>query len=384
MRRLILSGVFLLLLAAVYFFWQHRFERSTEFATFNLADLRVNSQLPPGGDWVGLDSQSRLRLRAHPNHSAVVIRLILPITQPVDFLHLRFRASAHQLKPGRELWQDGRSLIEWHSPGAGLKWENDPFCSAQYDLTSGVTEVVLRPGKPPAIPVLRLENLGVSGDYELSLFEASVLRERSVWKIGRWFLLAAWLAWALAWIRVDRSTRFVGSLAAASIWLLMVIYFVIPGPWNDVRSLVQPFQIGQEVTAVRDVAAPPVGTEILSRNPDLSISGAVESVGKIPTKGDFTLQFKIYAQKARPLLHVLLLFVPTFVIACLVGARSATSLAIILSLGIEAAQLAFGFGFDWVDVFDLASDAAGILLALWAYGHMKNFRHGPRAPIANI
>jgi len=382
MRRLILLGWFLVLTAAVYFFWQHRFERSEEFVTCSLADLRVASQLHPGWAWEGTKSLPRLKLRADPDQAT---RLILPINRPVDFLHIRFRASAQNLKPGREFWEDGRCLIEWHSPGDGFKWENDPFFSAQYDQTSGITEVVMRPEKPPAIPSLRIENLGVSGDFELAMFEVTVLQERLVWKIGRWFLLAAWLGWAIAWIRAIRKVSLPRSLGSAMIWVLMAIYFVIPGPWNDVRSLAGPFQLGPKTTATTATSvSPSETTEIASLNPSSWKSGFVPSAGKIPTRGDFTLRIKVYAQNARPLLHVLLLFVPTFIIACLVGGKPATSLAIILSLAIEAAQFAFGFGFDWVDVFDLASDAVGILLAIWAYGQLQKSRYGQHALITNL
>lgn len=384
MRRLILSGIFLLLLAAVYFLWQYRFVRSAEFTTSNLADLRATHQSPPGGEWVGSESQPGLRLRADPDRSGVATRLLLSITRPVDFLHLRFRATAHNLMPGRETWENGRCLIEWHSPDEGLKWENDSFHSAQHDQTNEVTEIVMRPENPPAIPVLRIENLGVSGDFELSLFEATVLRERSVWKTGRWFLLAGWLAWVIAWIGPGCKTRFVRSLVAAVIWILMGIYFVIPGPWNNVRSLVGPFQLGPETTTPHAPAPSLAGMEVASSSLDLSNSGAVVSVGKIPTKGDFSLRLKLYAQKARPLLHGLLLFAPTFVIACLVGGRPAASLAVILSLAIEAAQLAFGFGFDWADAFDLSSDAVGILLGLWACGRLKNSRYGRQLRFENF
>jgi hypothetical protein len=237
----------------------------------------------------------------------------------------------------------------------------------------------MRPERAPAIPVLRIENLGVSGDFELAMFEATVLQERLVWKIGRWFLLIGWLGWVIAWIGPNRKISILRSFCAAMICVLMAIYFVIPGPWNDVRSLVGPFQLGPKIMAI-PVSEEPLGKmEIASLNSSLWSSGAVPSVGRIPIRGDFSLRLKLYAQKARPLLHVLLLFIPTFMIACLVGGKPATSLAIILSLAIEVAQLAFDFGFDWLDVFDLLSDAIGILLALWAYRYLKECRYGKGA-----
>ena len=54
--------------------------------------------------------------------------------------------------------------------------------------------------------------------------------------------------------------------------------------------------------------------------------------------------------------------------------RPTLLVAVLLSLAIEGAQAAFGYGFDWVDVIDLATDAAGIALGLWL---CRRFPWGP-------
>ncbi len=370
MRRITLFGTFVILLGALYGLWQHRFERSPEYPTVRLSDLRALASPAPGVEWLGPDSAPRLHLRVDQTHSKVVARMDLPGIHAANFLHVRFQVSATHLRPGLEKWQDGRCMIEWHSPTPSSAWENNPFCSVRQDQTSGAAEMVLRPDHPPAIPALRLENLGTSGDLELSMFEATVLRERWIWKIGRWFLLAGWLAWAVAWIGPLAKTGSLRPLLASAIWLVMGLYFVVPGPWKDVRFFGGAFQIGSETTVPDhspSVSKPSTPTvDLSSAHP-----AALKSVGKIPNQGDFTLRLKHYAANARPLLHVILLFAPTLAMACLVGRKSARSLAIILALAIEAAQLAFGFGFDWVDVFDLASDAVGIALALMAHSYLQ-------------
>jgi hypothetical protein len=375
---MILIGWFLLLTVAVCFFWQKRFERAGDSPACHLGELLRDAQLPEGATWEGPPLHPVLRLRASPGQPATVVRLALPIRSPVDFLHIRFRAYADNLIPGREFWEDGRCLIEWHDPEAISKWDNDPFFSGQYYKSSGLTELVMKPEKPPAIPVLRVENIGASGDLRLEAFEASVLKERPLWKMIRWFLVAGWLAWAVAWIRAAQQVSLIRSLAAAAVWVLMAIYFVLPGPWSDVRSLGRSFELGPEILA----PTPPITSQNMTgphlSGPALNPSETVPSVGKVPPRGDFALRIKLYVQHARPLLHVLLLFVPTFIMVWWVGARPATSLAIILSLTIEAAQLAFGFGFDWIDVFDLASDGLGILLGLWLCQRLKKCEWVPR------
>ncbi len=366
MRRFILSGTLLILVAAIYFSWQHRFERSPGFPTIRLSDLRSTTRPPPAAQWIGPETRPTLRLRVDPAHPRVVAHLELPGMQAVDLLHLRFQLSASRLKPGKQLWDDGRCIIEWHPPAGGGEWENNLVGSARHDQRGQTEEWVTRPDQPPAIPALRVENRGTSGDFELSVFEATVVRETLVWKIGRWLLMAAWLAWAMAWI----GTRggFIRSFLAASIWLVMGIYFVVPGPWKLYHSFGSPFQIGKEISSSHDPAARlPDGLPA----PPSSRPMPLDSVGEIPDQGDFTLRLKHYAANARPLLHIVLLWGPTLLIACLVGGKPAYSLAVIFALATEAAQLSFGYGFDWIDIFDLVCDATGIVLALVAHRHFK-------------
>jgi glycopeptide antibiotics resistance protein len=99
----------------------------------------------------------------------------------------------------------------------------------------------------------------------------------------------------------------------------------------------------------------------------------LKSVGRIPDQGHFTLRLKHYAENARSLLHIALFFVPVFLTACLIGKRPARTLGIVFALSVEAAQFAFGYGFDWVDVFDLACDATGIVLALVVCQRLQRF-----------
>lgn len=363
MRRLFLPLTFLILVAALGFLWQNRFERSPGFPTIRLADLRAATTQPTGVEWLGPATRPKLRLWVNPSDPRpVVARLELPGMHAVDLLHLRIQIAATNLMPGKQDWEDGRCIIEWHSPAGGAAWENNRLGSARHNTLGETQEWVTRPDRPPAIPVLRVENLGTGGDFELSVFEATVVRETWVWKIGRWVIMAAWLAWAVAWIGVKAG--FIRPLLAATVWLVMGLYFVVPGPWKLYHSIVTPFQIGQEVTSSHvPVARPP--------DPISSSPMPLESVGEIPDQGDFTLRLKLYAAKARPMLHIILLWAPTLLIACLVGAKSARSLAVILALAIETAQVAFGYGFDWVDVFDLACDGTGIALALLAHRHLK-------------
>jgi glycopeptide antibiotics resistance protein len=106
-----------------------------------------------------------------------------------------------------------------------------------------------------------------------------------------------------------------------------------------------------------------------------SRSKKLVSIGKVEGKVDLILQIKMLFASIRPLLHSLLLMVPTVLIACLVGQRPAIQLMAVLALSIEAAQVAFGYGFDRLDVFDLFADSVGILIGIILYRWVQRSSH---------
>ncbi|MEO7101657.1 MAG: hypothetical protein ABI162_20065 [Luteolibacter sp.] len=374
MRRFTLLGTFFVLMAAVFFLWQYRFERSADFPTYRLSDLRKGSMLGSGAEWIDSEKGPKLRLRVDQAHSGIVARMEFPQIAAISALHVRFQVSAKNLAPGKEFWEDGRSMIEWHSKGGGPDYENDGFFSVQHDQISDVTECVLRPEFSSAMPVLRIENLGSTGEMELSMFEATVLQERVIWKIGRWFLMAAWIIWIAAWIGPVGEKRFVRPLLAGTVWIVVAIYFVVPGPWKILHSFEQPFQIGPEIRSVyHEPHVLDAGVEAQSNSAGQQTK-EMQPVGKIPDKGDIALRIKHLLAEVRPLLHSLLLFAPTLVMACLVGRRGTILPMALFALGIELAEFSFGYGFDSQDVFDLVNDGIGIAAAILVYQVLTRFK----------
>jgi hypothetical protein len=360
MRRICLLGAFFLLVVGTVLLWQHRFQRSADHPTLELNDFRSHADLPPGVDWLDLEAGRTLRLRSQEGRS-VVIRLELPGIGAVDRLLVRYVVATRGLKPGKERWQDGRCIIEWHPPGGGKDWENDPVFTARQDHEGKPVELVMRPLHGPAVPVLRVENLGRAGDLEVRQLEVTVLNERWIWKIGRWLLMAAWMSWIVACIRPTGIRSGSGALAAAVVWLLMGLYFVVPGPWKSYRALGPPFEISGEI--VRPIGIPPVVASVGQSVPPAPVA----TVGEIPQNGDFTLTLKLWVANAKWTLHIALLAAPVFLTALFVGRRQALFFGILFSLAVEGAQIAFGYGTDATDLVDLAADAAGILLALVAH-----------------
>jgi hypothetical protein len=251
-------------------------------------------------------------------------------------------------------------MIEWHPMDGNGSPEIDPIGGAVNDLTTDIASMVAVSASGPAIPVLRLEHLGRTGEFVLSDLEITPVRERALWKYGCWFLVAGFLAWLFAFIRVWSATARWRVLAAAIVWLLMGVQFVVPGPWKIQRPLLfENFRLGKEVLKENIAQAPP------SSDRRFVQSGAVAASGRLLPQGSLALRVKLLISQARALLHVLLLFAPTLVSAWLVGRRATLALAILCAAAIELAQMAFGYGFQWLDILDLATDAAGIAAGLW-------------------
>lgn len=394
MRRFCLFGTFLLLVAGVFLLWRYRFERSATYPVFDLASLRPTSSLAAGTEWRDQPNGLLIHLKVDDQNRGIVARLPFPGLGPVDFLHVRHSFGAKDLQPGKLIWQDGRGMFEWHSATAsGLDEENDPIFSTRHNRVVKLEEFVMRPKHGPAVPVLRIEHLGEAGEMEVSSFEATVLQERLIWKVGRWLLMAGWVIWLYALIHPVQRARRAGALVAAIGWLFMGLYFVVPGPWKSLRPLGIPFSITGESAklASQVVPAPPVSpppqvapaaavTEPPHAAPAVVVPpsekiapvtaapvinpAALRPLGKIPQNGDFTLTVKLLVDRSKWILHVGFLLVPVFLTACVAGRKPALTLGIVFSLAVEAAQIGFGYGTDVTDLVDLAADAAGILLAL--------------------
>jgi len=367
MRRLTLLVTFLILWGAVGVIWQHRYEKSPNSVIANMEYLKLHASFPPGVEWRGSGADARIRVRVDQAHSNVVTLIRLPRVDQPDFLHIRSRVSAVDLIPGKEVWDDGRCIIEW-SGGEGVNSARDAFSSVRFNHRGELANLVLKPSKTLRTPVLRLENLGASGDLELSEFEAMAVRETLVWKIGGWLVAGAWTWWVSAWIGSFSRLGARRRLLAAGIWVMLGSQCVIPGPWHFIRPLGPAFEIGEShQTQVLPSQVLPTESAAEGSHPSISPPAPIQSAGKLPTRGGIAIQVKILAGQAKGSLHVLMILFPTLLTAILVGARPAAFLGALLSIAIEMAEIAFGYGFDRVDVLDLFFDFAGLGLALWIW-----------------
>jgi hypothetical protein len=362
MRRVFLFGSFLFLVAALVVLWNHRFERVPGLPVWRLADLRAGMPEVSGTDWMGTADDPVLRLRVDAKTPRVALRLAVPGVPSVEMLHLRYRMVARGLVRGPEKWHTGRMVIEWHARDGSTAPEMDPVGGIDLDADSGRVALVAIPDEGPAVPALRLEHLGLSGEWELSALEIAAAQERPLWRVGSWMLSMCWMAWLFACLRSWPVVPIWRALGASSLWLLMGIHFAVPGPWRIQRPLAGDFRLGEIVASPVLKQAP-----ALERNESSPAIYSKETAaqGDILPRGSLALRVKALIVWARPLLHSLLLCAPVLASAWLVGRRPTLVVAVLLSLAIEGAQVVFGYGFDWIDIVDLLADAAGIVLGLW-------------------
>jgi hypothetical protein len=374
MRAAILACSFAALIGLIYLLWQHRFEFVSGSCTSSLSELRAGApDVASGGvSWRGSADKPVLRLEVDAAHPNLVHRIGIPACGVVKFLHLRLKLRADALLPGKQVWEDGRLMIEWHRPGGeGMKIE--AIGSIRGDEMNE-DNFVVSAAKGGAVPVLRLENLGISGAFELHEFELSEVRETAWWRYGRWILAAAWLAWGVALVRSIQKISLFRAMGAAAVFVTMGALAVVPGPWKVQRPFGDAFAIREvpQSAAARTRVQSPTDVTVqtdptkLAAKPSTTPAFAApqQALGKIPVQGGLLLKAKHYLEPLRPLLHALLIMMPTLAMVWLAGWRSALVLAVLLSIAIELAQIAFGYGFDRVDVADLLHDAFGIAAAM--------------------
>lgn len=368
MRRALLTGMMLFLLLALGTVWAFRFQRLPNLQTWHLADLRKGFPVTEGVEWQGQGDDLHLRLSAKSGSLPLAIRLALPGIVPISGLHLRFQMSARNLVQGAEKWEDGRFMVEWLPKNGDIESARDSIGSIRGDKLGRSESLVILAPNDGAVPVLRLENLARSGDFDLSGLEISAVQESGVWKVGRWVLAAAWMLWAALCVRSWPGVNRWRAFTAAALWVILSVNLVIPGPWHVQRPMFPEFQLGKTDFPVSTQITPSKETISLPR---VSLSGPVAALGKQSDQGSLLLRVKLAIKRARPLLHALALFGPTLAFLILVGRRPALFLAILLALAIELGEVAFGYGFGWDDVMDLVTDGIGIALAVILWSRMR-------------
>lgn len=374
MRTLALIACLVSLFFALIHSWNHQFEPMPDGHVVRLSDLEL---LPLHSAHIKRESNS-LILSALGETRHATFELPLGITS--SHLFVRVSAQARQLIAGDEIWQDGRTFIEWLTP-ENQRATASPIHSAQGDssLTSCFA-IKVPPGD--LRPVLRLENLGKKGDYLLKEIELTPARQTRSWKLGSPLIMAAFAFLIASLLAANQIPSLPRRLFAASITCIIGYFFIIPGPWPQTKGLGQDLAWHHQQAKPTDTVSvsklhPPIATQatIESRPTDQKIIDPQTNYTKLPESDNLALQAKKILAKVRSLLHFALLFAPVWIVSYAVGAQRGFLLGITIALGIETAQWLFGYGFQADDVKDLLADFCGISMAVYCHTRLSRKIH---------
>ncbi len=356
-----LLALFTALVVCMVAAWSHRFMPADGAVRLGLNALTLAGDRPAGLSWDG----DALRMTGRPERRDSA-QFLIPGMEGVEFLLVRHHAVADGIVVGWDKWDDGRLFIEWlvDDEVVGIS----RIHSARGSSDRGVNTMVIAAPRRDAVPVLVFENLGHAGTYELRHFELVAARERRIWALGKWAFGAGILVLLVGLIADKKKPARWRGWVAAAMWLWVATNYAFPGPWDAALPFVVPFAFGE----VEDFQA---GSAKLELPDAVPVHGGIPQMEQLPPPGDIGLRLKLWLPWLRPLLHFVLLFAPVLAMAWFVGTKRAFWLGWSLSLMIEAAQVLYGFGFGWDDVWDLIVNGIAISVAVWMHRRFAEWIH---------
>lgn len=354
------SAILIVLVVATLQLWNHRFEKSSG-QTLDLAAVASDASWMPGVRWHGDGPEPLLELETGAATPRVIQLLPLPHSPAAESLHIIVEVASEDLVLGPDRWDDGRVLIQWQSPDGHQRM--DPVISSRGTHRTDPTALVIPSQIGPAPATLRIEHLGSSGTFRILRFEATPVRQRPWWQAAAAGTAVLWWIFGFGLCLRRPKVGILRSSLATSVWLAALLSFVMPGPWTNFRPVMGAFALGPDPVPVVDTTGNTATSEPQNSNPMLQ--NPQQDAGRITIKGNWIIQVKMALTQLRPLLHSALFLGPTLIIGILAGRRTAVLLTSALAMMVEGMQVLFGYGFDLVDVADLATDAVGIALAFW-------------------
>lgn len=382
MRRSLAFGFSLvILLAAVVLAWNHRYEAIPGSEVLTLEQVKSKTPGQTGVQWKVADGKPILQLTKAAGDSSVVLKVPLPAPAGCSGMHLRYTLQAHNLKGGRNDWDDGRLNVTWMTSD---QCQIQQVASVRNNLKTSSPSMISVAPNGGIEPQLSIEHLGVSGDYEISELEIVFVREKAWWAVVCGILIAASGGWILLTLRTLTQVNALRIFAASAITMMLMLMLVIPGPWLSQKPLIaESFELGsckdtkadpgKSMVAPDFVAeqavAPPLVTPILPESLSESSTGSPQTKPTVQRttviQQNWILWIKIKLKHFKIVLHGLLFTAVLFVMSGLIGLRPAVYVSIFLALATEVAQLAFGYGSDATDILDLLFDAMGISAGVW-------------------
>lgn len=340
--------------------WAHRFAPADGAVRVGMDNLVLLGDVPVGfrrGSGV-------MRISAG---DGLPVGFAIPGVGGASHLWVRYHVAALGIESGAGRWANGRLFFEWMDGGEVVGVT--PIDTARLDMDRGEQTVVVSSPRAGSVPVVRFQNLGSSGDFVMKDMVVVSARERRVWSWGKWFFAIGFLAVVAVLAGGTKKPARWRGWAAAGIWVAVAAGYAFPGPWELERGFVVPF-VFEEVS----------GYQYSGDDGEVARMDVVQAgeplMERLPPPADIGLRLKVGLPWLRPMMHMVMLFVPVLGMAYFVGVRRAFWLGWALSLSIEVAQTLYGFGFGWDDVFDLAVNGVGIFAALWVHRKFAARLHG--------
>ena len=329
-----------------------------------LAGLKLhNSKLPEGADWIEDSDGLALRVRSGIARSHTAIKFRLPLTEPVEALHLRLDMSGQRLIRGKDIWEEGRVLIQWLPPDASKEAVIDGVSAVSDNEEKHDVSVVVRPPQNTGFPVMLIENLGDGGDLLISGLEISLVKQRSGWLLVDGAMITLWILWLVGVMAGRKKMTLIRRSSAAGVWVVLGVLFAFPGPWKTLHPMFVPFALEAKTDGSYEEPSKELDTSRLLVSYD--------AADKMDAQEGLIIHIRHQLKKLRPLLHIGFVFFATIGFLWLVGVTRAIWLSAGLVVAIEACQFGFGFGFDWQDVSDLICGVIGIFFACQIYAKLS-------------
>lgn len=315
--------------------------------------------LPVGAVWDDGETGPILRVAARASAPTDSISFRLPVTAPVEAIHVSMDISATDLLLGKQEWDDGRILIRWISETGNGAGEIDPVASVRDNDRKDGISLVMEPCSGAGYPALVIENLGSAGEMVISDLVLTPVSHRTSWRWARWIVAACWFSWLFACLSGFPKVPAPRRATAAALWVVMGALFAFPGPWERISPMLIPYDLGESAERHDKTAGVKPATPEIKTPQGFVSQGAL---GKISDQNGWIIQVRNHLKKQRLLLHTGFMVGATLLFSYLLGPGRAAWLAGGLVIMIEGAQTGFGYGFDFEDVMDLVCGAAGITI----------------------
>lgn len=401
MRRGVVLGLILvLLLAALGSAWNHRFEPIPGSKPVTLDRIKPHVPDQKGLHWRDADGKPVLQLSKAAEDPHVILEIPLKAPSGCAAIHLRYTLQANELKPGAHLWDDGRFNVTWLTHDHR---QMQQLASVRHQMLAFCPSLVSVAPHRGLDPQLWIGHRGVSGIYEISDLEIVFVRQASWWGMVSGILLAAAGGWIFMGLSCITRVSVLRTIAASCVSLMLILMFVIPGPWISHMPLVSDtFELGPLKDPISVPADhPPSSSDLPTHHeirkpshpePTSNNSGAASvpssviapSLPQAPLaseavapqaktsapsatviQGNWILDAKRLLRRVKIIPHALLFGAVVMVFAGLIGLRPAVHVSLCLALATELAQLAFGYGSDATDLLDLLYDGIGIAAGVW-------------------